>query len=85
MCLFPLQKGGYKSCAEIHQELPQAESGYYWVMIGNREAQVYCDMENYGKQNVYSTCTMCTMRIALNRNQEPLTAPYITVIDRESI
>ncbi|XP_078366374.1 uncharacterized protein LOC144650548 isoform X1 [Oculina patagonica] len=42
------KKGGFKSCAEIHQELPQAESGYYWVKIGNREAQVYCDMETYG-------------------------------------
>ncbi|KAJ7372460.1 hypothetical protein OS493_018967 [Desmophyllum pertusum] len=38
----------FKSCAEIHQEWPQVESGYYWVKIGNRDAQVYCDMENHG-------------------------------------
>ena len=43
------QKGGFKSCAEIHQEFPQTESGYYWVNIGNREAQVYCDMKSYGE------------------------------------
>ena len=43
------QKGGFKSCAEIHQEFPQTESGYYWVIIGNREAQVYCDMKSYGE------------------------------------
>jgi len=43
------KKGGFKSCAEIHQEFPQTESGYYWVNIGNREAQVYCDMKNYGE------------------------------------
>ncbi|XP_078366381.1 uncharacterized protein LOC144650551 isoform X1 [Oculina patagonica] len=43
-----LKKGGFKSCAEIHQEFPQAGSAYYWIMIGNKEAQVYCDMENYG-------------------------------------
>ena len=43
------QKGGFKSCAEIHQEFPQTESGYYWVTIGNRQAQVYCDMKNYGE------------------------------------
>ncbi len=50
LCLiFSPQKGGFKSCAEIHQEFPQAGSAYYWIMIGNKEAQVYCDMENYGK------------------------------------
>ena len=43
------QEGGFKSCEEIHQEFPQTESGYYWVNIGNREAQVYCDMKNYGE------------------------------------
>ncbi|KAJ7372455.1 hypothetical protein OS493_018962 [Desmophyllum pertusum] len=42
------KKNGFKSCAEIHQETPQAESDYYWVKIGNRDAQVYCDMKNYG-------------------------------------
>ncbi|XP_078363757.1 uncharacterized protein LOC144647967 [Oculina patagonica] len=42
------QEGGFKSCAEIHQKFSQAESGYYWVKIGNRDAQVYCDMDNYG-------------------------------------
>ena len=24
---------GFKSCAEIHQELPKAESRYYWITI----------------------------------------------------
>ena len=43
------QEGGFKSCAEIHQKFPQTESGYYWVNVGNREAQVYCDMKNYGE------------------------------------
>ena len=38
-----------KSCAAIQQEWPQAESGYYWITIGSREVQVYCDMTNYGK------------------------------------
>ncbi|XP_078366384.1 uncharacterized protein LOC144650552 [Oculina patagonica] len=42
------KKGGFKSCAEIHQDFPHTASGYYWVKIGNSEAQVYCDMENYG-------------------------------------
>ncbi|XP_078364220.1 uncharacterized protein LOC144648568 [Oculina patagonica] len=42
------KKGDFKSCEDIHQELPQAESGYYWIKIGDRDAQVYCDMENYG-------------------------------------
>jgi len=39
---------GFKSCAEIHQEFPEAQSGYYWVKIGNRDVQVYCDMDNHG-------------------------------------
>ena len=43
------KEGGFKSCAEIQQEFPQSESGYYWVHIGNREAQVYCDMKSYGE------------------------------------
>ena len=38
-----------KSCAEIQQAQPQAKNGYYWIQIGSREAQVYCDMTNYGK------------------------------------
>jgi len=42
------KQGGFKSCAEIHKEFPQTESGYYWIHIGNRDAQVYCDMKNYG-------------------------------------
>ena len=33
---------------EILKELPLSKSGYYWVKIGNKDAQVYCDMENYG-------------------------------------
>ena len=33
---------------EILRKLPQSKSGYYWVKIGNKDAQVYCDMENYG-------------------------------------
>ena len=41
-----------KSCAAIQQEWPQAESGYYWITIGSREVQVYCDMTNYGKPQV---------------------------------
>ncbi|KAJ7372462.1 hypothetical protein OS493_018969 [Desmophyllum pertusum] len=43
-----LKDEGFKSCAEIQQEMPFAESGYYWIKIGGREAQVYCDMKNYG-------------------------------------
>ena len=30
-------------------EFPETESGYYWVHIGDRDAQVYCDMKNYGE------------------------------------
>ena len=41
----------FQSCAAIQQEWPQAESGYYWITIGRREVQVYCDMTNYGKPN----------------------------------
>ncbi|PFX24417.1 hypothetical protein AWC38_SpisGene10979 [Stylophora pistillata] len=37
-----------KSCAEIQQVWPKAKSGYYWIKIGSKEAQVYCDMKNYG-------------------------------------
>nr|XP_058955592.1 uncharacterized protein LOC131782868 [Pocillopora verrucosa] len=37
-----------KSCAAIQQEWPQADSGYYWITIGSREVQVYCDMTSYG-------------------------------------
>ena len=33
---------------EILKELPRSKSGYYWVKIGKKDAQVYCDMENYG-------------------------------------
>lgn len=43
-----VQKIGFKSCGEIHQEWPQVNSGYFWIKIGDRDAQVYCDMENYG-------------------------------------
>ena len=37
------------SCAAIQQEWPQADSGYYWITIGSREVQIYCDMTSYGK------------------------------------
>ncbi|XP_022792594.1 uncharacterized protein LOC111331698 [Stylophora pistillata] len=37
-----------KSCAEIQQVWPEAKSGYYWIKIGSREAQVYCVMTSYG-------------------------------------
>nr|XP_058955575.1 uncharacterized protein LOC131782859 [Pocillopora verrucosa]XP_058955576.1 uncharacterized protein LOC131782859 [Pocillopora verrucosa]XP_058955577.1 uncharacterized protein LOC131782859 [Pocillopora verrucosa]XP_058955578.1 uncharacterized protein LOC131782859 [Pocillopora verrucosa] len=38
----------FKSCSEILKKLPHAESDYYWITIGNRDAQVYCDMEKHG-------------------------------------
>ena len=41
-----------KSCAAIQQKWPQADSGYYWITIGSREVQSYCDMTNYGKPQV---------------------------------
>ncbi|CAH3031051.1 unnamed protein product [Pocillopora meandrina] len=37
----------FKSCSEILKKLPGAESGYYWITIGNRDAQVYCDLEKH--------------------------------------
>ncbi|CAH3017832.1 unnamed protein product [Porites evermanni] len=39
---------GFGSCAEILREFPQAQSTYYWLKIGDRDAQVYCDMGKYG-------------------------------------
>ena len=36
---------------DILKNLPRSKSGYYWVKIGDKDAQVYCDMENYGMQN----------------------------------
>ena len=44
-----IKEGDFKSCAEIERDFPQAESSYYCTKIGNRDAQVYCDMENFGK------------------------------------
>ncbi|PFX24413.1 hypothetical protein AWC38_SpisGene10976 [Stylophora pistillata] len=38
----------FKSCSEILDRRPRAESGYYGINIGNRNAQVYCDMEKHG-------------------------------------
>ena len=35
---------------DILQNFPRSKSGYYWVKIGDKDAQVYCDMENYGMQ-----------------------------------
>ena len=40
---------------DILQNLPRSKSGYYWVKIGDKDAQVYCDMENYGMQNRFSS------------------------------
>ena len=52
------QNPGFGSCAEILREFPQAQSTYYWLKIGDRDAQVYCDMGKYG------TCTSkCTSKI----------------------
>ena len=52
------QNPGFGSCAEILREFPQAQSTYYWLKIGDRDAQVYCDMGKYGM------CTSkCTSQI----------------------
>lgn len=47
-CIYMEMFPSFKSCAEIQQAQPQAKNGYYWIQIGSREAQVYCDMTNYG-------------------------------------
>lgn len=47
-CIYMDVSESPKSCAAIQQEWSQAESGYYWITIGNREVQVYCDMTSYG-------------------------------------
>ena len=39
----------HRSCAEVKQADPGADSGYYWIKIKDRELQVYCDMQNYGE------------------------------------
>ena len=39
----------HRSCAEVKQADPGADSGYYWIKIKDRELQVYCDMEKYGE------------------------------------
>ena len=41
-----------RSCAQIQQLVPNAKSGYYWIYIKRKRAQVYCDMDNYGR-NVF--------------------------------
>ncbi|CAH3031060.1 unnamed protein product, partial [Pocillopora meandrina] len=41
-----------ESCAAIQQEWPQAESGYYWITIGSREVQVFCDMTSYDTTDI---------------------------------
>ncbi|XP_022806201.1 uncharacterized protein LOC111343319 isoform X1 [Stylophora pistillata] len=38
----------FKSCSEILNKWPDAESGYYWIDIGSRKEDVYCDMEKHG-------------------------------------
>ena len=38
-----------RSCAQIQQLVPNAKSGYYWIYIKRKRAQVYCDMDNYGR------------------------------------
>ena len=38
---------------DILRDLPRSKSGYYWVKIGEKDAQVYCDMENYGMQTYF--------------------------------
>ncbi|XP_022806204.1 uncharacterized protein LOC111343320 isoform X2 [Stylophora pistillata] len=38
----------FKSCSEILNKWPDAESGYYSIDIRNRKEDVYCDMKNYG-------------------------------------
>ncbi|PFX15619.1 hypothetical protein AWC38_SpisGene20156 [Stylophora pistillata] len=38
----------FKSCSEIFNKWPDAESGYYWIDIGSRKEDVYCDMEKHG-------------------------------------
>ena len=44
------------SCAQIQQIFPDAKSGYYWVYIKGKKAQVYCDMDNYGMNALYLSC-----------------------------
>ena len=39
----------HRSCAEVKEADPGADSGYYWIKIKDRELQVYCDMEKYGE------------------------------------
>ena len=38
-----------RSCAQIQQLVPNAKSGYYWIYVKRKRTQVYCDMDNYGR------------------------------------
>ncbi|CAH3106853.1 unnamed protein product [Porites lobata] len=44
----PWPKFHLRSCAQIRQLVPNAKSGYYWIYVKRKRAQVYCDMDNYG-------------------------------------
>jgi len=44
------------SCAQIQQIVPDAKSGYHWVYIKGKKAQVYCDMDNYGMNELHVLC-----------------------------
>ena len=37
-----------KSCAEIKEIVPGANSGYYWINVKGKKKEVFCDMVNYG-------------------------------------
>ena len=58
----------HRSCAEVKEADPGADSGYYWIKIKDRELQVYCDMENYGEFWIIEAAVTESNYIQLNHD-----------------
>ena len=69
----------HRSCAEVKQADPGADSGYYWIKIKDREVQVYCDMEKYGEFWIIKAAVKEFNYIQFNTNQpatQHIPAPF---------